>query len=373
MVVNQPHFLLFTDAHLSQSRACAVSAQGFGRWHFVLERLDGPERLEAADSESDVHRDRLALLAVVRGLEALEQPSQVTLVTTSRYVSRGLRYGLNEWREAEYTWEHFGIQKPIRNADLWQRIDRAMSFHQVTCRLLQSPLAQAMVETATELDELTILTNPLDAPFDVAADRAQRANEDQTAAALVRREPAAGLIQRVDSAHGSIGSGLSKGPIGNGPLGNVQTVPASLGIQHALSSTASVAQAFDSAQQAAILRAATEMVHNQTIAGRSPVVQHDSGLITDVSQINEWKGVLGAEHVAAKHLQSLVVYSRPRISITLPKLRFQWLDLAFEWLRSWRLRLASGWGGANWWSRAGLRSLLSRTARSAARPSIAPT
>ena len=147
MVVNQPHFLLFTDASLSKSRACAIADQGFGRWHFVLERLDGPERLEAADSEPDVHRDRLALLAVVRGLEALEQPSQVTLVTTSRYVSRGLRFGLNEWREAEYTWEHFGMQKPIRNADLWQRIDGAMSFHQVTCRLLQSPLAHAIVET----------------------------------------------------------------------------------------------------------------------------------------------------------------------------------------------------------------------------------
>ena len=51
MVVSQPHYLLFTDAHLSQTQACAVSAQGFGRWHFVLERLDGPERLEAADSE----------------------------------------------------------------------------------------------------------------------------------------------------------------------------------------------------------------------------------------------------------------------------------------------------------------------------------
>ena len=126
MVVNQPHFLLFCDTNLSSTKACAVGDQGFGRWHFVLERLDGPERLEVADSEASVHRDRLALLAVVRGLEALEQPSQVTLVTTSRYVSRGLRYGLNEWREADYTWEHFGAQRPIRNADLWQRVDRAL-------------------------------------------------------------------------------------------------------------------------------------------------------------------------------------------------------------------------------------------------------
>jgi ribonuclease HI len=211
MVVNQPHFLLFCDAHLSKSRTCAINDRGFGRWHFVLERLDGPERFEAADSESEVHRDRLALLAVVRGLEALEQPSHVTLVTTSRYVSRGLRYGLNEWREAEYTWEHFGVQKPIRNADLWQRIDSAMTFHQVTCRLLQSPLAQAIVDTAEELDELTVLSHPIDTlhatPTDVET------NETKLAAAVGRRAKPSGIIQRVDGPHqGMAHQGESRRP-----------------------------------------------------------------------------------------------------------------------------------------------------------------
>ncbi len=326
MVVNQPHFLLFTDAHLSQSRACAVSAQGFGRWHFVLERLDGPERLEAADSETDVHRDRLALLAVVRGLEALEQPSQVTLVTTSRYVSRGLRYGLNEWREAEYTWEHFGMQKPIRNADLWQRIDRAMSFHQVTCRLLQSPLAQAMVETATELDELTVLTNPLDAPFDVVADRA---HESQTAAAVARRESATGLIQRVDSAHGSIGMAGMKKRKQLDVAG-----PSQIGTGHALVSVASVqamdvAHAMDTkhpmdtahlvdARPAAVLRAAIGLVHAQPFNGNSSLVPFAEPLTTGLSQ----------------------TFRRPRISITLPNLHFRWVEIAMNWMRWCRMSLA---------------------------------
>lgn len=288
MVVNQPHFLLFTDASLSKSRACAVTDQGFGRWHFVLERLDGPERLEAADSESDVHRDRLALLAVVRGLEALEQPSQVTLVTTSRYVSRGLRYGLNEWREAEYTWEHFGIQKPIRNADLWQRIDGAMSFHQVTCRLLQSPLVQAMVDTATEMDELNVLSNPIDAPFCVGEN-----SENQTAAALARRSSTggvvAGVIQRVDSAHSLVGT------IVGSPATNMHSE--------------------------AILQAAAEMVHNQSVAGRSPIVQPEPQLIAEIPQLR---------------------FRRPKISITLPRWRCQWMALTALWIWRWRERFVRG-------------------------------
>lgn len=137
MVTAQPHFLLFCDTHLSQSAFTPTKPLG-GRWHFVLEQLGSDECLEAADYESATNGERLALLSVVRGLEALEQPSTVTLVTTSRYVSRGLRFGLSSWRESDYLWERFGAKKPIRNADLWRRVDCALSFHGVTCRLLQS-------------------------------------------------------------------------------------------------------------------------------------------------------------------------------------------------------------------------------------------
>lgn len=150
MVMAQPHFLLFCDTHLqSPPRDSGAENHGVsnrspgGRWHFVLEQLDGKQssdgtRFEAADGEPATNQERLALWSVVRGLEALEQPSKVTLVTTSRYVSRGLKYGLSTWRDAEYKWERFGVQMPIRNADLWQRISVALNYHGVTCRLIQS-------------------------------------------------------------------------------------------------------------------------------------------------------------------------------------------------------------------------------------------
>ncbi len=213
MATSQPHYLLFCDTHLSKTRACAVTDHGFGRWHFVLERLDGPERLEAADSESEVHRDRLALLAVVRGLEALEQPSQVTLVTTSRYVSRGLRYGLNEWREADYTWEHFGIQRPIRNADLWQRVDAAMQFHIVTCRLLQSPLVQSIVETAEQWDEVS--------QIDAASQPESPSSQflDYPVVHHSSKRSGNGVIERLDAPH----SPLLKGPARRSPQKAVVT------------------------------------------------------------------------------------------------------------------------------------------------------
>jgi ribonuclease HI len=122
-----PHFLLFCQTNCNRT-------SGGGQWRFVLESLDGPERLEASGTEPDQTASRLDLLALVRGLEALNQPSRVTLVTGSRYVSHGLYCGLSEWRRNQWRWERYGKMTSIRNRDLWVRIDQALRFHRIHCR-----------------------------------------------------------------------------------------------------------------------------------------------------------------------------------------------------------------------------------------------
>ncbi len=121
----QPHYLL-----ISESRQLS----GAGRWRFVLRPADGGERIVADDVDPEARGDRLELLTVVRGLEALEQPSRVTLWTPSTYVREGIRHGLREWRENGWLWEYFGRMVPVKNDDLWKRLDRVMEFHQVDCR-----------------------------------------------------------------------------------------------------------------------------------------------------------------------------------------------------------------------------------------------
>ena len=59
------------------------------------------------------------------GWRPLPEPARVTLVTPSRYVNRGLTQGLPAWRTNGWQWEHFGDMVPVKNRDLWQRIDRA--------------------------------------------------------------------------------------------------------------------------------------------------------------------------------------------------------------------------------------------------------
>jgi ribonuclease HI len=136
------HYLLFSEAALDSSTG--------GTWRFVLEPVGEGESFSASDTEEVECAERLELLAVVRGLEAIDQPAKVTLVTKSRYVSRGLKRGLADWRTNGWHWERFGRVVPVRDHDLWRRVDRALKFHQVDCRLWQfaseapvPPFAQA--------------------------------------------------------------------------------------------------------------------------------------------------------------------------------------------------------------------------------------
>jgi ribonuclease HI len=108
---------------------------GAAAWRFALEDVGTGQSFSATDFETCECLERLELLAVVRGLEALDQPAKVTLVTKSRYVSRGLKRGLADWRSNGWHWERFGRWVPVRDHDLWRRVDRALSFHEVAVRL----------------------------------------------------------------------------------------------------------------------------------------------------------------------------------------------------------------------------------------------
>jgi ribonuclease HI len=125
MSVPAPHFLLRARTDPQDER---------GRWYFTLESSDGAHSVEVEDAEPETRGDRLELLALVRGLEALPQPARVTLVESSRYVHRVLDGGLEEWRANDWRWERHGEMVPVKNADLWRRIDRALHFHELKCQ-----------------------------------------------------------------------------------------------------------------------------------------------------------------------------------------------------------------------------------------------
>ena len=131
-----------------------------GSWYFRLETVGGELKLEAYDVEYDASHERLELLSVVRGLEALDQPSSVTLVTSSQQVSRAVRQGLEYWRNRNWKWERFGEKVPMKNADLWKRIDAALGIHDVRCRTIRFDQAHMSAPQYAHVETAGVTTSP---------------------------------------------------------------------------------------------------------------------------------------------------------------------------------------------------------------------
>jgi ribonuclease HI len=122
-VLPLPEYLLLVD----------TAGDEPGEWRLVLEAVGRDVELDITDVEPDARGERLELLTVVRGLEALNQPSRVSVITASRYVRNGIELGLAQWRARGWMWESFGRLERIKHADLWQRVDRAAAIHEIDC------------------------------------------------------------------------------------------------------------------------------------------------------------------------------------------------------------------------------------------------
>ena len=111
-----------------------------GRWQFVLRKADRELEIAESDFEPKHFGDRVALLAVVRGLEAIPEPSRVLLLTPSRYVLNGVHYGLRAWQDQGFQQERLGRRSAVRNFDLWARVAQARQFHRITAKYSESGL-----------------------------------------------------------------------------------------------------------------------------------------------------------------------------------------------------------------------------------------
>ena len=102
---------------------------GPGGWAALL-RYGAHER-ELHGGEAQTTNNRMELMAAIRALEALTEPCDVALHTDSRYVQQGISEWLTGWRRRG--WKTAGGD-PVKNQDLWQRLDDARGRHKVEWR-----------------------------------------------------------------------------------------------------------------------------------------------------------------------------------------------------------------------------------------------
>jgi ribonuclease HI len=99
---------------------------GPGGWGAVL-RFKGSERtLKGAEPETT--NNRMELTAAIVALETLKRPCAVALTTDSQYVKQGVTQWIHQWKRRGW---RTADRKPVKNQDLWQRLDAAAARHDI--------------------------------------------------------------------------------------------------------------------------------------------------------------------------------------------------------------------------------------------------
>ena len=137
--MSEPHVIIHTDGGCSPN-------PGPGGWGAILEF--GKHRKELKGGEASSTNNRMELMAAISALEALKRPCLVDLYTDSQYLRNGIMSWIktwkrNGWRTAE--------KMPVKNVDLWQRLDAALARHRVQFHWVRGHAGHAMNERADEL------------------------------------------------------------------------------------------------------------------------------------------------------------------------------------------------------------------------------
>jgi ribonuclease HI len=116
----KPHVVIYSDG------ACSGNP-GPGGWGAVL--MSGTHRKELKGGENPTTNNRMELMGAISALEALRGPSTVELHTDSQYVKNGIEGWIHGWKRNGWK---TADKKPVKNAELWQRLDAAAKRHTIS-------------------------------------------------------------------------------------------------------------------------------------------------------------------------------------------------------------------------------------------------
>jgi ribonuclease HI len=134
-----PKVVIFTDG------ACSGNP-GPGGWGAVL--LFGEHERELCGGEAATTNNRMELMAAIQALETLKRPCKVELHTDSQYVRTGISEWLAGWKARGW---RTASKSPVKNEDLWRRLDEARQRHEVDWRWVKGHAGHELNERADAL------------------------------------------------------------------------------------------------------------------------------------------------------------------------------------------------------------------------------
>ena len=140
----RPTVIIHTDG------ACSGNP-GPGGWGAILE--SGTHRKELYGGEAMTTNNRMELMGAIQALEALKRPSVVELHTDSAYLRNGITAWIHSWKRKGW---RTADNKPVKNVELWQRLDAALGEHQISWHWVKGHAGNVENERADELARLAI-------------------------------------------------------------------------------------------------------------------------------------------------------------------------------------------------------------------------
>ncbi len=125
---------------------------GPGGWGALL-TADGVTK-ELFGGEPATTNNRMELMAVISALETLKRPCTVVLYTDSQYVQKGISEWIHSWKRRGWKTSD---KKPVKNEDLWRRLDAATHTHRIDWRWVRGHAGNEGNERADELANMGIL------------------------------------------------------------------------------------------------------------------------------------------------------------------------------------------------------------------------
>ena len=137
--MSSEHVEIYTDG------ACSGNP-GPGGWGAIL-RAGGREK-EIWGGEPATTNNRMELMAVIRALDLLKRPVEARVHTDSQYVQKGISEWIHGWKARGWK---TASKSPVKNADLWRRLDETASRHQIAWLWVKGHAGHAENERADEL------------------------------------------------------------------------------------------------------------------------------------------------------------------------------------------------------------------------------
>lgn len=139
-----PDLFAYTDG------ACSGNP-GPGGWGVLLLARDGETVVRERTlngGEAETTNNRMELMAAINALETLTQASRITVVTDSAYVKNGVTSWIHGWKRNGWK---TAAKKPVKNVELWQRLDDAAARHDVSWQWVKGHAGHPENERADEL------------------------------------------------------------------------------------------------------------------------------------------------------------------------------------------------------------------------------